>query len=276
MPAWRGEARTIRAMDDPQALGAREAAEVARIDANYQARDASGIESRYRFTHPGYALYIQLTEWSLLAALRRFSIDLNTSSALDVGCGTGYFAHRLAEFGAASATGVDLMEHRIRAARERYPTVRFERANAAEMPFEDGRFDIVTQFVCFSSVIDDSLRSAIASEMWRVTRPGGVVVSFDIRPEPLPLLLRRRRRLRRVRREGRPTEPLTPTVGISRHELGRLFPDASVWYSSAGLDFELCSIAERSYLAARLLACVPALRAHALAVMRKPSERQAL
>jgi hypothetical protein len=55
-----------------------------------------------------------------------------------------------------------------------------------------------------------------------------------------------------------------------------LFPDASVWYSSAGLDFELCSIAERSYLAARLLACVPALRAHALAVMRKPSERQAL
>jgi SAM-dependent methyltransferase len=201
--------------------------------------------------------------------------DLGASRTLDVGCGTGYFAHRLLEFGALGATGVDLMEDRIRAARERYPAVRFECANAAELPFDDGTFDVVTQFVCFSSVIDPSLRSAIASEMWRVTRPGGIVVSYDIRPEPLPLRVRRWRRLRRVRQDGRPTAPLTPTVDISRRELERLFPEASPWYRTAGLDFELCTFAERSYLAARLLAAVPALRAHALAVMCKPGRDQA-
>jgi SAM-dependent methyltransferase len=258
-------------MKNRSTLGADQAAEVARIEADYRRRDASGIESRYHFTHPAYGFYMQLTEWSLLQALRRFAGDVSEASALDVGCGTGYFAHRLLEFGAASATGVDLMEERVRAARERYPTARFEQANAAELPFDDGQFDIVTQFVCFSSVIDDSLRSAIASEMWRVTRPGGIVVSFDMRPEPLTLRLRRWRRLRTVRAEGRPTAPLTQTVGISKRELQRLFPAASLWYSSAGLDFELCAFAERSYLAGCLLASVPGLRAHALAVMRKPS-----
>jgi SAM-dependent methyltransferase len=262
-------------METRPSLDADQAAEVARIEANYRLRDASGIESRYRFTHPGYAFYMQLTEWSLLKALRPIAIDLGKASALDVGCGTGYFAHRLLEFGVASATGVDLMEGRIRAARERYPAVRFEQGNAAELPFDDGTFDLVTQFVCFSSVIDPSLRAAIASEMWRVTRPGGIVVSFDMRPEPVPLRIRRWRRLRRLRHQGGATAPLTPTVGISERELRRLFPAASLRYRSAGLDFELCTIAERSYLAACVLASVPWLRAHAIAAISKPSADQA-
>jgi SAM-dependent methyltransferase len=262
-------------VEDRPASGDSQAAEIARIEANYRQRDAGGIESRYRFTQPGYGFYMQLTEWSLLQALRRFAGDLDTASALDVGCGTGYFAHRLLEFGVASATGVDLMEDRIRAARERYPTVHFEHANAAELSFADGQFDVVTQFVCLSSVIDASLRSAIASEMWRVTRPGGIVISYDMRPEPLPLRVRRWRRLRRARRDGRPTAPSTPTVGMSRRELGRLFPQASLSFRSAGLDFELCTISERSPLAARLLAGVPGLRAHALAVLQKPTSHAA-
>jgi ubiquinone/menaquinone biosynthesis C-methylase UbiE len=259
-------------MQNRPAPGADQATEVARIQANYRERDASGVEDRYRFIHARYAFYMQLTEWSLLQALRRFAGDISSASALDVGCGTGYFAHRLLEFGVSSATGVDLMEDRVRGAEERYPTVHFQQANAAKLPFDDGSFEIVTQFVCFSSVIDPALRSAIASEMWRVTRPGGIVLSYDMRPEPLPLRIRRWRRLRRARREGRPTAPLTPTVAISRQELKRLFPEASLWYSSIGLDFELCVFAERSYLAARLLAGVPALRAHALAVMRKQDQ----
>jgi SAM-dependent methyltransferase len=260
---------------DDRVLGARQAAELARIEANYRTRDAGGVKSQYGFTHPGYGFYMQVTEWSLLHALRRFAIDLSEASALDVGCGTGYYAHRLLEFGAASATGVDLMEDRIHAARTLYPTVRFERANAAELPFDDGAFELVTQFVCLSSVIDSSMRSEIASEMWRVTRPGGTVISYDIRPLPVPLRVGRWCRVRRVRREGSFAAPLTPTIGISRRELGRLFPHASLRYESAGLDFELCAIAERSYLAAQLLTAVPGLRAHALAVMRKPADRPA-
>ena len=62
-------------------------------------------------------------------------------------------------------------------------------ANAAELPFPDGEFDLVTHFTCLSSVLDPGLRAAIAAEMWRVVRPGGVVLSFDMRPAPWPEML---------------------------------------------------------------------------------------
>jgi SAM-dependent methyltransferase len=262
-------------MEAPSGLrDPRQAAEVARIEAAYSERDASGVEGRYRFGHPGYAFYTQLLEWSLLEALRRSPVELAQARLLDVGCGTGYFVHRLVEFGAEAATGVDLMPARVEAARRRYPEAHFVRANAAELPFDDGGFDIAMQFVCFSSVIDAGLRRAIAAEMWRVVRPGGIVVSYDIRPEPGPLRARRWLRTRRLRRQGQVTPSLTPTIGISEDELRRLFPEASLQYASAGLDFELCAIAHRSYLAARLLASVPLLRAHGIGVLVKPSRAE--
>lgn len=261
-------------MDTARPRTADHAKELARIKDNYRARDAIGIEDRYRQTQPGSALYIQLIEWSLLRAVRTFEL-LSEANVLDVGCGSGYFANRLVEFGAATATGVDLMEERIQAARTRYPALRFDCGNAAELRFDDGVFHIVTQFMCLSSVTEPSLRRAIAEEMWRVTRPGGFVLSYDMRPEPPPLRARRERRLRRARRVGASVDPLTPTVALGKEELRRLFPDAAMTYSSAALDFELCSIAQRSYVAAQVLASVGWLRGHALAVMRKPLATQA-
>jgi SAM-dependent methyltransferase len=246
------------------------AVEVARIEAAYRARDAVDGASVYSFESPGYAFYMQTVEWSLLQALGRSLVALRGARVLEVGCGTGYFLHRLVEFGAGEATGVDLMPARIEAARERYPGLQFACANAAELPFGDAQFDVVTQFTCLSSVLDRSLRSAIATEMWRVLSPGGVVVSFDMRPPPWPV--RAMRSLGAWRRgEDGSGEPATPTTGISRDELKRLFDRGSLDYSSVGLAFGLCSVADRSYLAARALATIPGLREHAIGVVRKPS-----
>lgn len=254
----------------------RQTAELARIEAAYRERDARSIDDVYRFAAPGYRFYLELLEWSLLECVRHSSAELERSNVLDVGCGSGYFVSRLLEFGAAAATGVDLMPARIEAACRRYPQARFVQANAAELPFGDGAFDIVTQLVCLSSVLDPGLRAAIAAAMWRVLRPGGIVVSYDIRPEPAVLRMRRRRREQRRRMsEGESTAAndafTTPTVGISAEELRRLFPEAGLQYATAGLDYELCAIADRSYLVARLLACLPALRAHGIAVLTKPT-----
>jgi ubiquinone/menaquinone biosynthesis C-methylase UbiE len=243
------------------------AAELARIEAAYTERDAGDAESVYSFGNPGYVLFQQLLEAALLRSLRRSPVALERASVLDIGCGSGYYAHRMLEFGAAAATGVDLMPQRIEEARERYPRVRFEAVNAAELPFADGEFELVTQFTCLSSVLDPSLRAAIAAEMWRVTAARGIIVSWDMRPEPGPL--RARRALRAARAAAAPPEEGTPTTGISDSELRRLFPGGTLDYETAALDFELCAIAARSYLAARLLACVPPLRAHAIGVVTK-------
>jgi SAM-dependent methyltransferase len=251
--------------------------EVARIEAAYTARDAATTSSPYQFSKPGYAFYVQLLEWSVLEGIRRSPVDIEGARVLDVGCGTGYLVHRLVEFGAAEASGVDLMPARIEEARRRYPQVRFIAANAAKLPFGDGEFDIVTQFTCLSSVLDPSLRGSIASEMWRVLRPGGVVLSYDIRAPTWPVrTMRRLGAWRRTRADQSDSEVATPIRDLSAAHLRRLFPDGSLDYASVGLAFGLCGIAAHSYLAARLLARIALLREHGIGVvLKEPQNRHA-
>jgi ubiquinone/menaquinone biosynthesis C-methylase UbiE len=250
--------------------GARQSAELERLADAYAARDASDAARPYRYANAGYALYMQLLEWALLESLRRAPVELEGANVLDVGCGSGYFLHRLIEFGAGAGTGVDLVPERIEAALRRYPGSRFVCANAAELPFSDGEFDLVTQFTCLSSVIDNSLRGAIVAEMWRVVRKGGIVLSYDMREPSAPV--RAMRKLGNWRRGERPRNggATTPTTPVSAEELRRLFPAGSLQYTTVGLAFGLCGAVARWPLAAQLLARVPALREHGIGVIAKP------
>ena len=49
-----------------------------------------------------------------------------------------------------------------------------EIAPPTQLPLPDGSFDLVTQFTVFSSILDARVQAAVASEMLRVTRPGGI------------------------------------------------------------------------------------------------------
>src|SRR5215210_7661423 len=65
---------------------------------------------------------------------------------LDVGCGTGEIASRLAAmFPRARIVGVDLIESHLEVGRKRYASLadrmRFQQADAFELPFEDRSFD---------------------------------------------------------------------------------------------------------------------------------------
>jgi SAM-dependent methyltransferase len=256
-------------IDVPPEGGDEQAPEIARITDAYRARRGHGGATRYGFGNPGYAFYMQLLEWSLLRGLRRSGGEIEGARVLDIGCGSGYFLHRLIEFGAAEGTGVDLMPDRVESARRRYPDLRFIEGNAAQMPFQDGAFDLVTQFTCLSSVLDPDLRAAMAAEMWRVLRPGGLILSYDMRPEPWPLRVKRWS-LDHAPRSRASNGTQTPTTPISSHELRRLFPSARLESRTAGLDFDICAIARWSYTAGHLLARVSLLRAHTMAVLAKP------
>ena len=240
--------------------------EAERIRAAYAERDAAG-SSVYTFANPGYHFHMQDLEWQVQAALRRAGRPLAGADVLEVGSGFGHITQRMIDLGAASGRGVDLAEHRVAQAAERFPRARFAVADAADLPFEDASFDVVTQFVCLSSVLDAGVRRAIAREMWRVTRPGGVVLSYDLRPTPAAI-----RALGRVARRGAPpADGGTQTTPITAQELRSLFPREPA-IRTVTLNFELTFVAGRSLLAARLLAAVPALRTHHLAVVRKPAE----
>ena len=96
--------------------------------------------------------------------------------ALDVGTGTGLGAFVIARrFPEAEVVGVDLSERMLEEARRKTPPelanrVRFERADASNLPYPDGSFDLV------------GLANMIPffDELARVVAPGGsVVFSFS-------------------------------------------------------------------------------------------------
>jgi SAM-dependent methyltransferase len=106
----------------------------------------------------------------LAAALDR--LDQAPRRALDLGTGTGKAARLVAErFPEAEVVGVDLAPEMIAEARRLRPPaleqrVAFEVADAAQLPFEDGAFDLV---VLLNMI-------PFFPELGRVTAPGGTLV----------------------------------------------------------------------------------------------------
>ncbi|HEX3759256.1 MAG TPA: class I SAM-dependent methyltransferase [Kofleriaceae bacterium] len=101
---------------------------------------------------------------------------------LDVACGTGRTLHQLAvAHPELRLYGVDLSPAYVRLARRRLADVA-EAAlaveNAEALPFADGAFDVVTSVYLFHE-LPRNTRRAVAREMLRVVRPGGLVVLED-------------------------------------------------------------------------------------------------
>lgn len=93
------------------------------------------------------------------------------SRLLDVATGAGYVAGAAAQRG-AKATGIDFSAAQVRMARDTYPAVQFEQADAEALPFESGAFDaVVNGFgMCHLPNPDVALREA-----FRVLERGGRV-----------------------------------------------------------------------------------------------------
>ena len=226
--------------------------ELDRIRAAYQARDAA-TTTPYRWDNPGYVSYMQLVERELLKAFSDAGLQLDGTRVLDVGAGSGYFLHRLTEYGAAEGHGIDLMKDRVAAGQRRYPNLHLQVGSATELPYADGEFDLVAQFTCLSSILDDDVRLAVANEMRRVAA-GGWVLSFDMRG---------------LRRPGSRRKPAadTPTVPLDEAELRRLFGEPALLRKTA-LAFELALLAGRHTFLATALATLPPLRSHLLGFWR--------
>ncbi|MGZ4318311.1 MAG: class I SAM-dependent methyltransferase [Gaiellaceae bacterium] len=224
-------------------------AELERIRSEYRVCDAA-TTTPYRWDNPGYVAYMQALERALLRALGDAAVALVGARVLDVGCGSGYFLQRFREYGAGDCHGIDLMEERIGAGRERYPGLDLRVGSATELPFADGELDLVTQFTCLSSILDDDLRLAAAREMRRVA--GAWVLSVDMRGLRLP---------------GRRSEGATPTVGLDERELRRLFGEPALLRRVLA-PFEVAELAGRHDLVTRAFAALPALRSHLIGLWR--------
>ncbi len=97
--------------------------------------------------------------------------------ALDVGCGTGALCRAVLDTTRSSEiVGVDPSEPFIENAREQNddPRATFDVGNAMDLPYPDASFDRSLSMLVFQFIPDGE---KAASEMRRVTRPGGSVAA---------------------------------------------------------------------------------------------------
>ena len=228
-----------------------ERAEEARVREAY-ARRRTG--DRYAFSNPAHLYMMQEREAAVLSLLGREGLlPLGDRAILEVGCGSGQWLLDFVRWGARPDRlhGVDLLPERIaRARRVCAPEVTLTQCGATALPYGDGTFDLVLQATVLSSILDDGVRHAIASEMLRVLRPGGTVLWYDIRVD----------------------NPDNPDVRrVARDEIEALFPGCRVALTRATLAPPLTRLlAPRAPWFARTLAAAPFLRTHYLGVLRRP------
>jgi SAM-dependent methyltransferase len=101
-------------------------------------------------------------------------------AVLDVATGPGYVAGRAAARGAV-VVGVDFSDEMLALAASLHPSVSFQQADAAALPFADGSFDAVVAAFLMPHVSD---LPAVCAELARVVRPGGRLALATWDPEP--------------------------------------------------------------------------------------------
>jgi SAM-dependent methyltransferase len=219
----------------------------------YAARRAGGREDRYAPFEPANLFRLQGLERAIATALRSSGLLPWTGrTALDLGCGGGWWLRELLRWGARpqEITGIDALAEAIDAARRVHPAIQLCVGTADALPFADATFDLVTQFTVFSSMLDAGLRRDAAAEMLRVLRPGGAVLWYDFTVNP-------------TNRQTR---------GIGAREASALFPGCSIRMRRVTLAPPLArQVAPRSWLGATLLETIPSLRSHLLMLVRKPA-----
>ena len=102
----------------------------------------------------------------------------NCQNALDIGCGTGTFARRLAER-SEQVMAVDLSPEMIRLARERsakFPNINFELADVCDMPFQARSFDCVASI----ATLHHLPFAEMLLKMKAALKPGGVLLILDL------------------------------------------------------------------------------------------------
>ena len=173
--------------------------------------------------------------------------------SFEAGCSTGYHLRLMVQWGAEveCQAGIDLDPEAVAYARAHAPGMRIHEGSADAIPEPDASFDLALAFTLFSSVPEERTSAGIARELFRITRPGGLILVHDMR-----------------RRNPR-NAAVHP---IDADDIRRWFPSCPVRSRSCTLAPPIARHVGRwaPWLYGPL-AAIPFLRTHALYVIRRPA-----
>jgi len=133
------------------------------------------IEQFTVFNDRQTSFYLHRTERAVFEAVQRLN-GSGTLRLLDVGCGLGMQAARLALHG-WKAYGIDASDQMIRLGQYRFHQVhrqvRFTRGIAEALPFRSASFDVV---MCQGAMDHFADKDLFISEVARVLKPGGYLI----------------------------------------------------------------------------------------------------
>ncbi len=237
--------------------------EIKRILQAYADRDSLGLSNQYVYTNPAFLFHMQERERAIIKILKQNKININNKKILEIGCGSGHILNRFLEFGVQEAHGIELQTQRVNQAHHLYPRTQIISGNAGQLPYEDNSFDLVMQFMCFSSILEKNLKEKIANEMWRVLKPGGCILWYDLRP----LLSIFEIIINFIYRN----KPSTTIKKIPLSEIKQLFTKGSkISCQRTSLLFNLAGLSKYSYLLTYYLSLFPILCTHNLTIIKKP------
>jgi len=209
---------------------------------------------RHSILDLGNLMMVQERERFLARLFRRQGYDtLANLHGFEAGCSTGYNLRMLVQWGAdpANLAGMDIDPSAAAYVRSRSPEIRTHTGSAEAIPEADESFDLSMAFTLFSSVPDEDVSRGIARELFRITRPGGLIVVYDMK--------------RRNPANGKVHPVLTD-------DIRRWFPKCPLRVTSLTLAPPIARPLGRyaSWLYGPLSA-VPLLRTHAMYVLRRPA-----
>lgn len=204
---------------------------------------------------PGRLLIAQERERLVARVLRRHGLGhLDEARVFEAGCGDGYYLRLLIQWGATPEylAGMDTDAAALEYARTHTAAgVRFHHGSAARVPEPDHSFDLSLAFSLFGSLRDEETAEAIAAELFRITRPGGLILVYDPRRSS-------------PRHRG--------VHAIDVDDVRRWFPRCPMRRFTLTLPSVAAQLVGRyaPWLYGPL-AALPALRTHALYVLRRPA-----
>lgn len=203
---------------------------------------------------PGNQLIVQERERLLARTFQEHGHrTLSDARVFEAGCGGGYNLRQMVQWGAepANVAGIELSEERVAYTRERCAGMRVHHGSAESIPEPDQSFDVSLAFTLFSSIGDEAVAERIAQELFRITRPGGLIVVYDMRR----------------------SNPGNGAVhAVDRDDIQRWFPKCRVKTHHLTLAPPVARRMGRftSFLYGPLVT-IPPLRTHSMHVMRRPA-----